>query len=100
MVLDIAGEQLLDHGRLRRLDRDARWIAGAVRVEPIAVRWPGPGQPAAGAQLRLPAASHALGDEGALVLGHGAADLQEQLVLRVSAHRSAQEGDLAAGALE
>jgi hypothetical protein len=100
MVVDVAGEHFLDHGRFRRLDRDAGRIAGAIRVEPVAVRWPAPRQQAAGAQLRLPTAAHALGDQRALVLGHRAADLQEQLVLRVPAHRPVQEGDLAAEALE
>jgi hypothetical protein len=71
-----------------------------VGIEAVAVRRPSPRQQAAGAQLCLPAPTHPLGDQGALVLGHGTADLQQELVLGVPAHRPVQEGDLAAEAFE
>ena len=58
----------------------------------------GPGQQHAGAQLGQPAAAHALGDQRALVLGHGAPDLQQQVVVRVVAHRAVEELGGAAGA--
>ncbi len=50
-----------------------------------------PRQQHAGAQLGQPAAAHALGDQRALILGHSAADLQQQVIVRVVAHRSVEE---------
>jgi hypothetical protein len=44
--------------------------------------------------VRSGAPHHALADQGALVLGDGAADLQQELVVRVSAHRPVEELDL------
>ena len=100
VILDIAGKQLLDDGRLRRLDSDAGRIPGMIGVEPVAVGRAAPGEQAAGAQLRLAAAAHPLGDQRALVLGHRTTDLQQQLVLRIASHRPIQEDHLATGALE
>jgi len=48
----------------------------------------------------LPATAHPLGNQGALVLGHCAADLQHQLVVRIIAHRTIEELDLAADPLQ
>lgn len=50
--------------------------------------------------MRSGAPHHPLGDQGALVLGHRPADLQQELVLRVAPDRPIQEGDLTPGALE
>ena len=40
-----------------------------------------------------PSPAHALGDQRALVFGHGAADLEQQLVVRIPAHRPVEELD-------
>jgi hypothetical protein len=48
------------------------------------------------AQLGLASPSHALGNEGALALGHGRANLQEQLIVRIIAHRSLDKLDATA----
>ena len=40
----------------------------------------------AAAQLGLAPPSHALGNQGALVLGHGGANLQQQLIMRIITH--------------
>ncbi|MCR6630164.1 MAG: hypothetical protein NVV74_09010 [Magnetospirillum sp.] len=100
LVLNIAGEQLLDHGGLGRLNRDACRIAGAVGVHTVAVRGSGPGQEASGAQLHLPASSHTFGDQGALIFGDRTPDLQQQVILWVPPHRSIQKLDPAAKALQ
>ena len=46
------------------------------------------------------AAAEALAEDGALVLGDGALDLQQELVVRVVGDRALQEHDLAAGLAE
>jgi hypothetical protein len=50
--------------------------------------------------VRSAAPYHPLGDQGALVLGHRPADLQQELVLRVAPHRPIEENGLASSALE
>src|SRR6266536_277152 len=89
--LQIPVEQLRDQHRLVRLDSHPGHLAGPLRVHPVAKRRPGPRQQRAGPQPRLPPTTHPLGDQGALVLGHRPADLQQQLVVRILAHRSVQE---------
>ena len=93
----VHGEQLGNDGGLSRVDRDAAWIARPIRVRAIAVRGADPRQQRAGAQLGEPPAPHALGDQRALVLGDGAADLQQQMIVRVVAHRAVEELGGAAG---
>ena len=88
MVLDEAGEQLLDHHGLGRLDGDAGRIAGAIGIQASAVRSSGPGQQATGAELHLPSSTHALSDQGALILRHRTPDLQQEVILRVLPHGS------------
>jgi hypothetical protein len=48
----------------------------------------------------LTAATHALGNEGALILSHRAADLEQQLVVGVIATGSVEKLHLAAGPLQ
>ena len=69
---------------------------GAGRVQPVPERRRGPRQQRARPQLGLPPAAHPLGDQRPLVFRDRAADLQQQLVVRVGAHRPVQELDLAA----
>ena len=52
------------------------------------------------ARLLQLAAAKALAQHGALVLGDGTLDLQQQLVVRVIGDRMLQEGDLTAGTAE
>ena len=67
-----------------------------IRIDAKSVGRHRPGQEEAGLQLAQAAAAHPLGDQAALVLRHRAADLQQQLVVRVLAHRPVEELDLAA----
>jgi hypothetical protein len=89
--LSVHGEQLGHDGRLRRIERDTPWVTRSIRAQPIGVGRAGPGQQRPGTQLGQPAAAHPLGDQRALVLGHRAADLQQQMVMWVVAHRALQE---------
>jgi hypothetical protein len=70
----------------------ARHVTIAVRGTPAEI------MPVAGA-LQL-AATEALAEDGALVFGDGALDLQQELVVRVVRDRVLQEHHLAAGATE
>ena len=82
-----------DHGGHRiNLQRGRR--ARSFGVGAIAEGRPGPGQELPRADLRLAPPAHPLGDEGALVLGHRAADLQEELVMRALTHRTVDEQHL------
>ena len=86
-----------DDGGLGRVGRDAFRVARPVRADAVPVGRAGPGQQHAGAQLGQAPAAHALGDQRALVLGHGAPDLQQQVVVRVVAHGTVEELGGAAG---
>ncbi len=93
-LVGVPGEEIADHRRLRLVQPHAGRVPRAIRVEPVAVGRPRPGQQGAGAQLAQAATAHALGDQRAFVLGHRAPDLQQQLIVRVTAHRPVEELDL------
>ena len=69
-------------------------VAGPLGIEPVAIGRSRPGQEGSGAQLAQATPAHALGNQGALILGHGAADLQQELIVRVAAHGPVQEHHL------
>lgn len=87
------GEQVAHHRRLRFVQPNACRVARPLGIKPVAIGRPRPGQQHAGAQLAQTAAAHPLGDQGPLILGHRAADLQQQLVVRIVAHRPVEELD-------
>jgi hypothetical protein len=89
--LQVPVEHLRDHHRLAGLDPDRGRIAGPFRVQPVAERRAGPRQQRARAQPGQPAAPHPLGDQRALILRDRPADLQQQLIVRIGAHRPVQE---------
>ena len=93
-------EQIGDQCGLGRIGADAGGVARAVGIGPVPVRRASPGQHLSGLQLVQPAAAGPLRDERALVLGHGPADLQEQLILRIVGQRPVGELDLTAVALQ
>jgi hypothetical protein len=104
-VLQLGGKQLADHGRLRRLQRDARRVTRPLQAEPIAGGRTRPGQE----QPRLvcaqppaaqPPAAQPLGDAGAFLLGHRPAHLQEHLVVGILAHGPLEELNATAMPLE
>ena len=94
--LQIPVEQLCHQHRRIRLHPHPCRIPGAFRVQPVTERRRGPGQQRARPQLGLAPAAHPLGDQRALVLSHRPTDLQQQLIVRILAHRPVQKLDLAA----
>ena len=95
---EVPVEQLRHQRRLPGLCPHRRRQAGPLGVQPVPERRRGPRQQRARPQLRLPPAAHPLGDQRPLVLRDRPADLQQQLVVRIGAHRPAQELHLAAAA--
>jgi len=96
--LTVQGKQLGNNGGLGGVGHDASRVARPVRVQAIAVGWICPGQQQASAQLGQPSPAHALGNQRALVLGDCAADLQQQVIVRIVAHWAVQKLDEAVGA--
>jgi hypothetical protein len=68
---------LLDHSGVDRGKAHPAGITRAVRIEEIAVGRSGPRQQLATAEFGLAPASHPLGDQGALILRHSTANLEE-----------------------
>jgi hypothetical protein len=91
----IPGEDLGHHRGFDRVDPQAPGIAGALGSHEIAIRWHAPRPQLATAQPGLAAASHPVGDEGALVLGHRAPDLEEELIVGILTHGPLQKFHLA-----
>ena len=89
--LQVPVEQLRHQRRLPGLCPDRGSIPRPVRIQAVAERRAGPRQQRARPQPGVPAAPHPLGDQRPLVLSHRPADLQQQLVVRVIAHRPVQE---------
>jgi len=94
-LISIPGEHLGHHSGLGFVLTHAGGIARAIRIDAIAIRHPDPRQQDAGLQLAQPAAPHPLGNQAALVFGHGPTDLQQKLVVGILAHRPVEEVDLA-----
>ena len=90
----------LDHLGFALLNANAARVTGMEGIQTVAVGRCAPGQHAPSTKSRQPAAAHAVGDHRPLVLSHGAADLNDQRVLRVASGRSFQEHDRAARMLE
>ena len=65
----------LHYGGLDGIKAHPAGLTGTRGIEQIAVGGTRPGQPLATTQLRLTTPSHALGNQGALILGYGRADL-------------------------
>jgi hypothetical protein len=94
--LEVPVEQLRDQRRLPGLGPHRGRVARPVRIQAVAERRARPRQQRARPQPGMPAAPHPPGDQCALVLGDRPADLQQQLAVRVVAHRPVQELHLAA----
>jgi len=68
-------------------------ITRAVQIEQGAIGGAGPGPQLATAQFGLAPPSHALGNQGPLILRDRTANLQEQLIMRVITHRTLDKLD-------
>jgi hypothetical protein len=93
-VVGEPSEQVTDDGGFGFVQPHPSRVAGPLGIKPVAIGRPRPGQEGSGAQLAQTTPAHALGNQSALILGHGAADLQQELVVRVAAHGPVQEHDL------
>ena len=82
MGVSIPRKGLGDHRGFDRIQSQALGIAWALGVHDIAVRRHTPGQQLPTAQFGLAATSHPVSDEGAFILGHRAADLEQELIVR------------------
>ena len=85
------GKHLAHDSRLGLLDANTRRIARAVWIHPVAERRSGPRQHQSRLQLALAATPHPLGNQRALILRDRAADLQQQLVVRILAHGAVEK---------
>ena len=94
--LEVPLEHLRHQGSLCRVCPHRGCLARPVGVQPVPERRRGPRQQRARPQPGLPSAAHPLGDQRPLILRDCPADLQQQLVVRVGAHRPARELHLAA----
>ncbi len=94
------GEQAAHHRRLCLVDPNSGRVARPLRVNTVAVGRPRPGQQDTGPQLAQAASAHPLCDQRPLVLGHRAADLQQQLIVRILAHRPVKEFNRCAVSLQ
>jgi hypothetical protein len=92
----IPRQDLGDHRGLDRLEPQALGITWALGIHDIPLGGDAPGQPLTTAPLRLAATSHPVGDQGALILGHGTPDLEQELIVRILTHGPVQELDLTA----
>lgn len=92
----IMREDFCHHHRFTGVHCYSARIARSIGMGAISVWCPGPGQQHPGAQFGQAASPHALGDKSALVFGHCAANLQQQLVVRIPVHRSVKEFNLTA----
>jgi hypothetical protein len=90
------GEDLLDDRRFEWVDPHPARITRAFGVQEIAIGHTAPWVQLPTAQLGLAATPHAVGDQGAFILGDRPPDLKQELVVRVSTHRAIQKFDLAA----
>src|ERR671911_2071181 len=98
--LEVGREDLRDRRGLRLVETHPGRIARSVGVDPKTVGGVRPGQQKPRFVLGQPSPAHPLGEQRPLVLGHRSADLQEQLVVRLGAHRSLHELHPAASLLE
>src|SRR5437764_7741905 len=96
----IEGKHLRHTSRFSLLYPHSCWITRPLRIEPIAIGWTTPRQQRSSSELLLPTTTHPLSNQGSLVFGDSPADLQEQLIMRILAHRTVDKLDLTACSLQ
>src|SRR5215216_3399827 len=98
--LEVGREDLRDHRGLRLVETHPRRLAWSVGVDLKTVGGVRPRQQKPRFVLGQPSPAHPLREQRPLVLGHGSPYLQEQLVVRLGAHRSLHQLHPAASLLE
>jgi hypothetical protein len=82
----IPGKHVLHHGSLDWVKTYSAGIARAVGIEQRAIGRSSPREKLATAQFGLAPSAHALGNQDPLILGHGGADLSQELIMRIITH--------------
>src|SRR3982750_3347618 len=98
-LLYIGTKNLLHNHGFPFLDPYASRVSRPFGIESITVGWTGPRHQPARLQLSLAPPAHALGNQRPLILGHRPPDLEQQLIVRILAHRPIQEDYFTAEAL-
>jgi len=98
--LQIEGKHLTYDSALRFIYLNSCWITGPVGIDPVPVGGSSPGQQNTGAVASLATTAHPLRDQRTLIFGHCAANLQDQLLVGVTAQGPVQKRDLATMLLE
>ena len=98
--IGIPGEDLPDDSGFHFIHPYPARVTGTFHIQDVAIGWLGPGQELPGTQFHQPSTAHTLGDQSPLVFGHSTSDLQDQLVMGIIAHRTIQELNTTAMALQ
>ncbi len=93
IFLQVKGKHLTHHTGFRFVDGDFAGISGGFRINMKSIRGSTPGQQNAGSVFSLAPTSHSICNQCAFVFGDCASDLQNQLVMRILAHRTVQKFD-------
>jgi hypothetical protein len=97
--ISVPGKDLLDDLGFDRIQPDSTGITWALRIQNVAIRRRRPRQQGPAAQFGLASPAHPLGDQAPFVLRDGAANLQQELIMRVITHRPIEKLNLTAPAL-
>ncbi len=87
IFLGIGHKQFCDDSRLVGIQAYSYWITRSGWINAVAIGRTGPRQQVSCEILLSPSSTHAFGDQGPFIFGHGTTDLQQQLVMRILAHR-------------
>jgi hypothetical protein len=94
-LLQVAHKQVGNNGNLRWFQAHSCRITRTGRIDPEAVRPTCPGKQPTRLILLSSPSSHALGDQTAFILSHPSTDLEQELIMRILAHRSIHKLQLA-----
>ena len=92
--LAVPREPLRHHGGFERVKADPTGVAGTRGLQDVARGGHTPRQEWSTAERGVPAPSPAIGTQGAFVLGHRPAPLQQELIVGILTHRTIQALDL------
>src|SRR5262249_12024836 len=99
-VFDVPGEDLAHDVSGVLIDVHTGWISRSVWILAIAEWRHGPGHELTSAKCRQATRPHSVGDDGALILGDDAADLNDEHILRIAGRRPLKKDHLHARTLE
>src|SRR5215510_15993267 len=91
MIIQIPGEDFGDDSGFSGIQSHARRVTRSFRIDSIAVWRSRPGKQRSSAQFRQSPTAHTFSDQCPLVFSDRAANLQQQLIVWVLAHRAIQK---------